>query len=307
MNTMHGDRREHALRDRRARRPHARRAATASPPSRATTGASGSTAEIALRLRVAVLRAADPVRAGAARHRPEPLRLDAPVDHGERARSRSSACACSCATSIPRIRRSATRSRRRCCELSYEPALYPQGLRGAAARLAVADWWVDEHPPAARPRGAATSATSRRSRWPPAASVEEGMHRIRIERIELRGKFIPASTFRLGAHRAVDGVHARLARDRARRGAADAAPVGRQPAFAAAAERIAAAGDAQPRAHGAHRRAHGRPEPQGPRRRTAAPGAARRRRDVPADAGVHRHRPLQARQRRATATTSATR
>jgi diguanylate cyclase (GGDEF)-like protein len=82
-------------------------------------------------------------------------------------------------------------------ELSFQPALYPHGYEVPLSRLAVADWWLDERPPAA---GLAASDLRNVTSLAvaTAASVEEGMHRIRVERIELRGKFIPVSTFRLG-------------------------------------------------------------------------------------------------------------
>jgi diguanylate cyclase (GGDEF)-like protein len=81
-------------------------------------------------------------------------------------------------------------------ELSYEPALYPQGYEVPLARFTVAGWWIEEHPltldleaPDFRNVTSIAVATGGR--------VEPGMHRIRVDRIELRGKAIAPSTFRL--------------------------------------------------------------------------------------------------------------
>ena len=81
-------------------------------------------------------------------------------------------------------------------ELSYEPARYRQGYEVPLSRFTVAGWWIDEHPmtleleaPDFRNVTALSLATAGR--------VEEGVHHIRVERIELRGKIVSASTFRL--------------------------------------------------------------------------------------------------------------
>jgi diguanylate cyclase (GGDEF)-like protein len=81
-------------------------------------------------------------------------------------------------------------------ELSYEPALYPQGSEVPLSRFTVAGWWIDEHPltleleaPDFQNVTALSVATAGR--------VEEGMHHVRVDRIELRGKTVSASTFRL--------------------------------------------------------------------------------------------------------------
>jgi diguanylate cyclase (GGDEF)-like protein len=81
-------------------------------------------------------------------------------------------------------------------ELSYEPARYPQGYEVPLARFTVAGWWIEEHPltldleaPDFRNVTSLAIATGGR--------VEEGTHRIRVDRIELRGKAISPSFFRL--------------------------------------------------------------------------------------------------------------
>ena len=82
-------------------------------------------------------------------------------------------------------------------QLIYEPSVYPAGYEVPLSRFTVSQWWIDEHPmtldlEAPDFRNATQIAFST------GPKVEPGMHTIRIERIELSGKLIPASTFRLG-------------------------------------------------------------------------------------------------------------
>ena len=82
-------------------------------------------------------------------------------------------------------------------QLIYEPAAYPRGYEVPLSRFTVSQWWIDEHPmtlalEAPDFRNATQIAFSTGPR------VEPGLHTIRIQRIELTGKLIPTSTFRLG-------------------------------------------------------------------------------------------------------------
>jgi len=81
-------------------------------------------------------------------------------------------------------------------ELSYEPAQYPQGVEVPLSRFTVAGWWIEEHPStldleAPDFRNVTSLAVVTGGR------VEEGAHHIHVDRIELRGKTVSASTFRL--------------------------------------------------------------------------------------------------------------
>jgi diguanylate cyclase (GGDEF)-like protein len=82
-------------------------------------------------------------------------------------------------------------------QLIYEPSVYPPGYEVPLSRFTVSQWWIDEHPmtlelEAPDFRNATEIAFSTGPR------VEPGLHTIRVERIELTGKAIRASTFRLG-------------------------------------------------------------------------------------------------------------
>jgi diguanylate cyclase (GGDEF)-like protein len=82
-------------------------------------------------------------------------------------------------------------------QLIYEPSVYPAGYEVPLSRFTVSQWWIDEHPmtldlEAPDFRNATQIAFST------GPKVEPGLHTIRIERIELTGKLISASTFRLG-------------------------------------------------------------------------------------------------------------
>lgn len=81
-------------------------------------------------------------------------------------------------------------------EISFTPAQYPGGLEFPLARIAVASWWVDEHPLPLEQSGheltnVVTLAVST------AGMVPAGANTITVERIELRGKWISAGTLSL--------------------------------------------------------------------------------------------------------------
>ncbi|MEP6503945.1 MAG: GGDEF domain-containing protein [Betaproteobacteria bacterium] len=82
-------------------------------------------------------------------------------------------------------------------QLIYEPSVYPAGYEVPLSRFTVSQWWIDEHPmtldlEAPDFRNATQIAFST------GPKVEPGLHTIRIDRIELNGKLISPSTFRLG-------------------------------------------------------------------------------------------------------------
>jgi len=81
-------------------------------------------------------------------------------------------------------------------ELFFAPAQYPQGYEIDLSRFSVAGWWLEEHPTALDLAGpelnnVTTFAVST------GANLVPGLHQIRVERIEFRGKLIPRATFRL--------------------------------------------------------------------------------------------------------------
>ena len=82
-------------------------------------------------------------------------------------------------------------------QLIYQPSDYPQGYEVPLARFQVAQWWVDEHP-MTLDLEAPDFRNVTRLAFSTGPKVEPGPHTIRVERIELTGKLIPASTFRLG-------------------------------------------------------------------------------------------------------------
>ena len=82
-------------------------------------------------------------------------------------------------------------------QLIYQPADYPQGYEVPLARFQVAQWWVDEHP-MTLDLEAPDFRNATRLAFSTGPKVEPGPHSIRIQRIELTGKLIPVSTFRLG-------------------------------------------------------------------------------------------------------------
>jgi len=81
-------------------------------------------------------------------------------------------------------------------QLIYQPADYPQGYEVPLARFQVAQWWVDEHP-MTLDLEAPDFRNATRLAFSTGPKVEPGMHAIRIQRIELTGKAIATSTFRL--------------------------------------------------------------------------------------------------------------
>jgi diguanylate cyclase (GGDEF)-like protein len=96
----------------------------------------------------------------------------------------------------PAYARPGTPQSQKVMELSYEPALYPQGYEVPLARFTVAGWWIEEHPltlelEAPDFRNVTSIAVATDGRTAP------GMHRIRVDRIELRGKVVAPAAFRL--------------------------------------------------------------------------------------------------------------
>lgn len=82
-------------------------------------------------------------------------------------------------------------------EIAFTPSHYPGGLAFPLARIAVASWWVDEHPlPLELSGQELTHAISLAVAT--AGKVEPGLQTISIERIELRGKWVSAGTLGLG-------------------------------------------------------------------------------------------------------------
>ena len=82
-------------------------------------------------------------------------------------------------------------------QLIYEPSAYASGYEVPLSRFTVSGWWIDEHPmtldlEAPDFRNATMIAFST------GPKVDPGLHTIRVDRIELTGKLIAASTFRLG-------------------------------------------------------------------------------------------------------------
>ncbi|MFO1338791.1 MAG: GGDEF domain-containing protein [Burkholderiaceae bacterium] len=81
-------------------------------------------------------------------------------------------------------------------EIAFTPAGYADGLTFPLERIAVASWWVDEHPLPLELSGhevsnAVTLAVAT------AGQVSPGPHRITVERIELSGKWVGAGTLGL--------------------------------------------------------------------------------------------------------------
>jgi diguanylate cyclase (GGDEF)-like protein len=82
-------------------------------------------------------------------------------------------------------------------QLIYQPADYPLGYEVPLERFQVAQWWVDEHP-MTLDLEAPDFRHATRLAFSTGPKVVPGPHSIRIQRIELTGKLIPTSTFRLG-------------------------------------------------------------------------------------------------------------
>ncbi|MFO1341328.1 MAG: GGDEF domain-containing protein [Burkholderiaceae bacterium] len=81
-------------------------------------------------------------------------------------------------------------------EIAFTPSGDPGGLAFPLDRIAVASWWVDEHPLPLELSGhevsnAVTLAVAT------AGKVSAGLHRITVERIELSGKWVGAGTLGL--------------------------------------------------------------------------------------------------------------
>lgn len=82
-------------------------------------------------------------------------------------------------------------------EIAFTPSHYPGGLAFPLARIAVASWWVDEHPLPLELSGLElTNAISLAVAT--AGKVEPGLQTIAVERIALRGKWISAGALGLG-------------------------------------------------------------------------------------------------------------
>ena len=82
-------------------------------------------------------------------------------------------------------------------QLIYEPSVYPAGYEVPLSRFTVAQWWIDEHP-MTLDLEALDFRNATQISFSTGPKVEPGLHTIRIERIELNGKLIPPSAFRLG-------------------------------------------------------------------------------------------------------------
>jgi len=81
-------------------------------------------------------------------------------------------------------------------ELYFSPAQYPQGYEIDLARFTVAGWWLEEHPTALDLSGPELGNVTSFA-VSTGANLVPGLHTIRVERIEFRGKLIARSTFRL--------------------------------------------------------------------------------------------------------------
>ncbi|HEX4511204.1 MAG TPA: GGDEF domain-containing protein [Burkholderiaceae bacterium] len=80
--------------------------------------------------------------------------------------------------------------------LTFEPAQHPQGFDIPLARFGVSDLWLQRHAPASASVIADwTNVTSLSVGTP--ADVLPGPHRIRVERVELRGKLVAPAILRL--------------------------------------------------------------------------------------------------------------
>jgi diguanylate cyclase (GGDEF)-like protein len=82
-------------------------------------------------------------------------------------------------------------------ELFFAPAQYPPGYEIELSRFPVAGWWIEEHPTALDLSGPELNNVTSFA-VATGSNLEPGLHRIRLERVEFRGKVIAPSTFRLG-------------------------------------------------------------------------------------------------------------
>ena len=82
-------------------------------------------------------------------------------------------------------------------EIFFAPSQYPQGYEIELSRFTVAGWWTEEHPTTLDLAGPELDNVTSFA-ISTGSNLEPGLHQIRIERIEFRGKEVSASTFRLG-------------------------------------------------------------------------------------------------------------
>jgi diguanylate cyclase (GGDEF)-like protein len=82
-------------------------------------------------------------------------------------------------------------------ELFFAPSQYPPGYEIELSRFPVAGWWTEEHPTTLDLSGPELDNVTSFA-VATGSNLEPGLHQIRIQRIEFRGKAISASTFRLG-------------------------------------------------------------------------------------------------------------
>jgi diguanylate cyclase (GGDEF)-like protein len=82
-------------------------------------------------------------------------------------------------------------------QLIYEPSVYPAGYEVPLSRFTVSQGWIDQHP-MTLDLEAPDFSNATQIAFSTGPKAEPGIHTIRIERIELTGKLISPSTFRLG-------------------------------------------------------------------------------------------------------------
>ncbi len=82
-------------------------------------------------------------------------------------------------------------------ELVYEPAAYAQPLEVRLSQLTVASWWTTEHPTPVQYAGAEFDNVVQLE-VSTGGNVTPGRHRITVERIEFRGKWIRTATLLWG-------------------------------------------------------------------------------------------------------------
>ena len=82
-------------------------------------------------------------------------------------------------------------------QLVYEPSAYPSGYEVPLSRFTVSQWWIDEHPMTLDLEAPDFRNVTRMS-FSTGPVVVPGMHHVRVDRIELHGKLVSSSTFRLG-------------------------------------------------------------------------------------------------------------
>ena len=82
-------------------------------------------------------------------------------------------------------------------EIVVDPMQSAEGAEIPMTQFAVADWWLDSHPVPARDAGVELDRVVDLG-LATGSTVVDGEHRIRLESIEFRGKWIAPATFRLG-------------------------------------------------------------------------------------------------------------